>query len=461
MYFYIHGGGYGFGAATDPMWDPAYLVNCSLEKRKPFIAVLVNYRLGLFGFAASPDMIAAQTGDAVQGCNFGLGDQRTALEWVSKHISAFGGDPNKIAIGGQSAGASSAHAHILEAKYSRNPPLFRRGIIQSAAVGTLGPISMSEAHRNWMALAEKFCIPQDAKPITRWEVLSRIPTIQLLESGLSLGWMVYPLVNDGLTISARGRTSWNVQLRQSSPEALSSSADSGQSIDVFIGDTDAEASIHHDLVLSIHTCSDFQQLLSFVIPSDSFCKDVLAMYGIGEGVTAQDLQTSITQFLTDIEFGLPVQRARDDLIAANNVCLKGKNSSGSAQNQSLYQIKVKSYRIKFGNPWSGQFRNIAQHCVDVIYLFDAFHRDLRKIDTDGTNEQLVRTIQTHWIDFIFDDEVPGNDESMLVYEQNRSVRSVMVAEDPELVDRMKRFERLERHWDEAVMIAHALMDSSL
>ena len=67
------------------------------------ITVVVNYRLGALGFMASKSM---------QG-NYGLMDQRLALQWVNDNIAAFGGDPKRITIGGQSAGGMSVGAHLI------------------------------------------------------------------------------------------------------------------------------------------------------------------------------------------------------------------------------------------------------------------------------------------------------------------------------------------------------------
>lgn len=72
-----------------------------------FITVEIQYRLGAFGFLASEDVK-----DHGQ-LNAGLLDQRRALEWVQEHIEEFGGDPSRVTIGGESAGAGSVMFHAL------------------------------------------------------------------------------------------------------------------------------------------------------------------------------------------------------------------------------------------------------------------------------------------------------------------------------------------------------------
>lgn len=101
----IHGGGYNIGSSlTSDGTQFTAVANGSL------IYVQIQYRLGLYGFLSSRDI--RQDGTA----NAGLLDQRAALEWVQRHISAFGGDPDKVTIwGGSAGGASVAYQMALHA----------------------------------------------------------------------------------------------------------------------------------------------------------------------------------------------------------------------------------------------------------------------------------------------------------------------------------------------------------
>jgi carboxylesterase type B len=94
------GGGYGLSGAVH---DPSGWINTNDDE---FISVMIQYRLGAFGFLSSADV--AEYGQI----NVGLLDMRLALEWVQAHISQFGGDPLRVTIGGESAGAGAA---ILQA----------------------------------------------------------------------------------------------------------------------------------------------------------------------------------------------------------------------------------------------------------------------------------------------------------------------------------------------------------
>ena len=111
---WIHGGGFEIGDATE-FTDPEFF----LEEGVVFVAL--QYRLGLLGF------LSVENSTELTG-NFGLKDQQEAMRWVQQNIAAFGGDPSKVTLFGESAGAISVHQHVLSPT-SRG--LFRAGILQS------------------------------------------------------------------------------------------------------------------------------------------------------------------------------------------------------------------------------------------------------------------------------------------------------------------------------------------
>jgi carboxylesterase type B len=149
-------------------------------------------------------MLYEQSPDSVQGCNFGLRDQKVALTWISKNIRAFGGDPKKISIGGQSAGGCSVYIHAVEAKLRPETPLFRNAVIQSGAVGCLGPISIDQADERWETLSKHAGITtQD--PVARLTDLREKSPSELMLACKALGWMVFPLVNDKRTLAFTDR----------------------------------------------------------------------------------------------------------------------------------------------------------------------------------------------------------------------------------------------------------------
>jgi len=96
--FWIHGGGFTAGATAEQLYHGEHLA------KKGVVVVTVGYRLGVFGFLAHPGLSAENDG-SVSG-NYGLLDMIAGLKWVQKNISAFGGDPGRVTIFGESAGGA-------------------------------------------------------------------------------------------------------------------------------------------------------------------------------------------------------------------------------------------------------------------------------------------------------------------------------------------------------------------
>jgi para-nitrobenzyl esterase len=120
--YWIHGGGYVMGAASQPLYDGEELA------RLGCVVVSVNYRLGLFGFLAHPALSAEST-ERVSG-NYGLLDQIEGLRWVKRNIAAFGGDPDRVTIFGESAGGMSVLC-LMTAPQAKG--LFDGAVTQSPA----------------------------------------------------------------------------------------------------------------------------------------------------------------------------------------------------------------------------------------------------------------------------------------------------------------------------------------
>jgi len=99
---WFYGGGFQSGSGSEPRYDGENFA------RKGIIVVTVNYRLGVFGFLSHPEL-SQESGVAASG-NYGLMDQVAGLRWVKENIAAFGGDPQKVTVAGESAGSLSVSA---------------------------------------------------------------------------------------------------------------------------------------------------------------------------------------------------------------------------------------------------------------------------------------------------------------------------------------------------------------
>lgn len=146
VYVWFYGGAYQGGRADEPSTEGTALA------QKGIVIVTVTYRVNLFGFLCHPDMRAESPYGT--GGNFGMLDQIAALRWIQQNIAAFGGDPARVTIGGQSAGSASVNS-LLCSPLSRG--LFAHAICQSGDV--MQPerdISFEEAAGDGVRLGEFF-----------------------------------------------------------------------------------------------------------------------------------------------------------------------------------------------------------------------------------------------------------------------------------------------------------------
>ncbi|KAK5710522.1 hypothetical protein LTR15_012940 [Elasticomyces elasticus] len=138
--FWIFGGGFELGSTQ--VYDGTTFVSKSIQLNAPVIYVAVNYRVGGFGFLAGSSL--AQEGST----NLGLRDQRLGLQWVQENIAAFGGDPDKVTIWGESAGSISAFDHTVinggDHTYN-SKALFRGAIMDSGSVVATSDVTTSKA----------------------------------------------------------------------------------------------------------------------------------------------------------------------------------------------------------------------------------------------------------------------------------------------------------------------------
>ena len=121
VFFWIHGGSLLTGTGSDPVYNGARMA------AKGIVVVSINYRVGIFGWLAHPDL-SKESPIGISG-NYGLLDQIEALQWVKRNIAAFGGDPSNVTIAGESAGALSV-MYLMASPAARG--LFSKAIAESA-----------------------------------------------------------------------------------------------------------------------------------------------------------------------------------------------------------------------------------------------------------------------------------------------------------------------------------------
>jgi para-nitrobenzyl esterase len=141
---YFYGGGNMAGDGSEPRYDGESMA------RRGIVALTVNYRLNVFGFLAHPELTAESTHHA--SGNYGYMDQTAALRWVQRNIAAFGGDPDRVTIAGESAGSISVCAQMVSPLAKG---LFARAIGESGALihPALPPAPLVEAEQAGLRFA--------------------------------------------------------------------------------------------------------------------------------------------------------------------------------------------------------------------------------------------------------------------------------------------------------------------
>ncbi|XP_065077538.1 juvenile hormone esterase-like [Ochlerotatus camptorhynchus] len=154
---FIHGGGYIGLSARPSLYGPEKF----MDNRK-VILVTIQYRLGALGFLSTDDRSAPG--------NFGLKDQALALQWVQRSIGSFGGDPRKVTIFGQGAGASSVQFHMMS---PLSKGLFAKAISQSGSALSY----WNEAYPDQLGLARRLALAtgvDEAENINSWQLVNAL-----------------------------------------------------------------------------------------------------------------------------------------------------------------------------------------------------------------------------------------------------------------------------------------------
>lgn len=173
VYVFIHGGGLVNGSSNQMDMAP-------LVRETGVVGVTFNYRLGVLGFLALPGL----TAESGESGNYGLMDQQAALRWVQRNIAAFGGDPEQVTVGGESAGGWSVCGH-LSAPGSRG--LFAQAVMES---GSCISNTEDEAYSAGAPIAPQVGCTD---PATQVACLRRTSVGRLIDAGDAAGLFVVPV----------------------------------------------------------------------------------------------------------------------------------------------------------------------------------------------------------------------------------------------------------------------------
>ncbi|KIW12748.1 hypothetical protein PV08_07934 [Exophiala spinifera] len=178
--FYLHGGFLQWGS---PNWGPEALVRLISESAFRGIVVMPAYRLNALGFLTGKEL-ADESQGGIHGPlgNMGFWDQRTALEWVSQNIHAFGGDSNNITVGGYSAGGLSAFQQLAYELYQKPDieAIIRRVFMLSNSPG-VEPKPLSDHQKQFDEYISRLGIPLNLDPARKLERLRALPYQRLVD----------------------------------------------------------------------------------------------------------------------------------------------------------------------------------------------------------------------------------------------------------------------------------------
>jgi para-nitrobenzyl esterase len=164
---YFFGGGFVAGDGSEFRYDGESMAT------KGIVALTVNYRLGIFGFLAHPEL-SKESPRKASG-NYTLLDQNAALQWVQRNIAAFGGDPRKVTIAGESAGSIAVSAQMAS---PLSKDLIAGAIGESGSIlGALSPVPLAEAEETGV----KFASAVGAKNIAELRALSADQILEALK----------------------------------------------------------------------------------------------------------------------------------------------------------------------------------------------------------------------------------------------------------------------------------------
>jgi len=359
---WLHGGAFLYGSGSDKYYDGTLLA------KRGVVIVTINYRLGPFGFLAHPGLSVDDPSYPTSG-NYGLEDQRAALEWVQRNIAAFGGDPTHVTLFGESAGGFSTCVHYLS---SRTHGLFETAISESGLCGMpdFAPLHAT-AEAQGMKLAAKLGCPGSdaaaveclrAKSVRELMTASASPPIaDQLPGGLAYQPEVLPNVIpnvDGYVIEKPLR------------EALIAGAYEPRSL--IVGNTKNEGTMFHSTISAKEVTTEAAYRDALAVRFPNAVDAIVARYPVSAFASPN---AAIAEVTGDAFFVCPTR------FAARTVADHG----------------VAVYRYVFAHELANPILSDLGvfHASDLPYVFGNDDFPLGRIDAPP----LVDAVQTYWTQF--------------------------------------------------------------
>jgi carboxylesterase type B len=329
-------GGFNFGANSVARYRPKILSSLAKQAGHPIVLVQIGYRLGVFGFAASHDLDSELApAPTTNGCNghtsqpylgnYGMVDQRNALEWVQDHIRDFGGDPSNVTAFGISAGSASVHYHILT-----GTPLFDRAICMSGSAPTIGPLPFEFYESAWQNLCEK-AGAQDDTAVGRLESLRAMNPEDIIQNYTSAA--MGPMADGKLLPS-----SWDLGEEQPPTRCKA----------IILGDTRVEGIVIDGLSRQIPQARFHELILSAFSAADA--EDFSKHFGFtSEDLPYEAYRDAVRKFLSVAMFHFPNLRITE--------------TYGQAGDAYLYHFEEPS-------PYPGPTFGLPYHGQCALYMYN-------------------------------------------------------------------------------------------
>ena len=360
VYVWFHGGASMHGYSYEPEFSPEELA------KKGVVVVSVAYRLGVFGYFVSDELAAEQGGTSG---NYGFLDQIAALEWVQENIAAFGGDPENVTIGGQSAGASAVTNH-LASEDSRGAGLFKRAIIESS----LNAFSEGSSYKSKITSAGIYL---DSKGFGDYDLadLRALTTGAFFEYGADReegapNKIGYYSQGFGICVGGHGL--------DKSPRAAFLTKGLFDGIDILFGSNDGESNANYNDGLT---------------PLANFYPTNKTRYG-----DLYDKYSFEAMFPTN---NSEIEARKQDLQrSSESTLMTAKLFAEISYNKKLHNNKMYEYYFSFWTPGRGQEYKWAWHSSELWYVFNSMRYIPEQRDWTNEDRYIGETLSSYWANFI-------------------------------------------------------------